>query len=236
MSTAIEIRRMLIEVGPYDSLGQAVALESTARSLNGLPTYQPELDGPLWPNPLSIYWAIRPYHQHRPPITGEDTMTAKTDKPEKTEPEVIDAEVVEAEDTAAPTAPLFTTWANDKRMDAPDDFNEDQAAVHAWMEADDALRLEALETAMTLADAEELIGTARQVASEHMKRAERARNLVAIVAARLGKEATQLEAMETKKAVPVANAGARLTPKSAAPATRPIPTGSPSAADLPSAL
>lgn len=161
-------------------------------------------------------------------------MTEKTDKTEKTEPEVIDAEVVEAEDTVKPDVQLFTTWANDARMDAADDFNEDQAAVHAWMEADDALRLEALETAMTLADAEELIGTARQVASEHMKRADRARNLVAIVAARLGKEAEALTASDPSTVAKNPQPGLAQPRKASPTATRQMPALD--VRDLPSAL
>lgn len=138
--------------------------------------------------------------------------------------------------TTEPKAELFTSWADGDRMEAAEDFNEDQAAVHAWMEATDELRMEALETAMTLADAEELIGTAKQVASEHMRRAERARNLVTIVAARLGREADALTASDPVtigKAVPVVGTQ---KPQGARTATRPIPTSSPSSAELPSAL
>lgn len=137
------------------------------------------------------------------------------------------------------TPELFTDWANDARMEAAEDFNEDQAAIHAWMEADDELRLAALERAMTLADAEELIGTARQVANEHMRRAERARNLVMIVAARLGRESEGLRASETKKAVPVVNPAMANRPEGArepVPAkTRAMPVAS-SPSSLPSAL
>lgn len=118
---------------------------------------------------------------------------------------------------------LFTDWANDDRLDAPESFDEDQAAVHEWMEADDKLRLEALETSMTLADAEELIATAKSVASEHMRRAERARNLVTVIAARLGRQAEALTASETMKAVPVQ------------PEPRPAPTAT-RKMELPSAL
>lgn len=91
------------------------------------------------------------------------------------------------------------------------------------MEATDEERLRALETAMTIADAEELIATARTVASEHTRRAERARNLVTIIAARLGREAEALTASETMKAVPVQ------------PEPRPAPTAT-RKMELPSAL
>lgn len=233
MTTATELRRQLIESGPYSDLAQAAAIENTLRASHGVQGYHSDLDGAIWPNPLSIYWATSPYHQHRPPITGENTMTDKKTKPEA--------------DTTAEAGPfdtdqsekgngLFTGWANSTQHE---DFNHDQAAVHEWMEASDELRLEALETAMTLADAEELIATAKKVASEHSRRAERARNLVTIIAARLGREAAELEKVETAKSVPVVNPQLANRPQGARATgtpTRAIPTGSPSSAELPSAL
>lgn len=107
-------------------------------------------------------------------------------------------------DRADETTPaLITDWANSV---VPESFDRDQAAVHQWMEADDETRLHALETQMTLADAEELAATARALATEHARRAERARNLVTIIAARLGREAEALNASETMKSVPVQGA------------------------------
>lgn len=221
MNIAEALRYEVIDSGPYDSLGQAVAIEQTLRDRHGLPTYQADLDGPIWPNPLSIYWATQPYHEHRPPITGENTMTDKKTadaqaKPEETQPALI------------------TDWANSI---TPESFDHDQAAVHQWMEADDETRLHALETQMTLADAEELAATARALASEHTRRAERARNLVTIIAARLGREADALRAsnpVEKGLAVPVVSRpeGAR----EPIPAkTRAMPVAS-SPSNLPSAL
>lgn len=121
------------------------------------------------------------------------------------------------------TPALITDWANSV---VPESFDRDQAAVHQWMEADDETRLHALETQMTLADAEELAATARALATEHTRRAERARNLVTIIAARLGREAEALHAVDpvtVGKAVPVQGA-----PKPAPTATRKM--------ELPSAL
>lgn len=128
---------------------------------------------------------------------------------------------VVAEPRAVETTPaLVTDWANSL---TPESFDRDQAAVHQWMEADDETRLHALETQMTLADAEELAATARALASEHTRRADRARALVTIIAARLGREAEALNASETMKSVPVQDA-----PKPAPTATRKM--------ELPSAL
>lgn len=216
MTTATELRRWLIESGPWADLGQAVSVERTERDRHGLQDYYTHLDGAIWPNPLSIYWAIPPYHQHRPPITGENEMTDK-----KTQ---------EAEDATVPA--LVTNWANSL---TPESFDHDQAAVHRWMEASDEERLHALETQMTLADAEELAATARALSSEHSRRAQRARDLVTIIAARLGREADALKASETTKAVPAQHPqGAReATPTRAMP-TQPRPASSPTS--LPSAL
>lgn len=233
MTTATELRRQLIESGPYSDLAQAAAIENTLRTSHGVQGYHSDLDGAIWPNPLSIYWATSPYHQHRPPITGENTMTDKKTKPEAdTTPEAGPFDTDQSEKGNS----LFTGWANSTQHE---DFNHDQAAVHEWMEASDQLRLEALETAMTLADAEELIATAKKVASEHSRRAERARNLVMIVAARLGREVKTLEAAETKKAVPVANPALANRPEGAREPvptkTRAMPVAS-SPSNLPSAL
>lgn len=213
--TAEHLRRDIIESGPYTSLAQAVAIEQTERTRHGLQAYQPRLDGPMWPNPLSLYWATLPYHQHRP-TTGEEPMTDKKNPG------------AEAADVPA----LVTNWANSL---TPESFDHDQAAVHRWMEASDEERLHALETQMTLADAEELAATARALSSEHSRRAQRARDLVTIIAARLGREADALKASETTKAVPAQHPqGAReATPTRAMP-TQPRPASSPTS--LPSAL
>ena len=101
---------------------------------------------------------------------------------------------------------LFTGWASNKRLDAPDSFDEDQHAVNNWAQADNEQRIYAIENEMRLADAEELIATAKGVAIEHMKRADQARQLVKIVAARLGREAEALHAVDPEtvgKASPV---------------------------------
>lgn len=219
--TADRLRRDIIESGPYASLAQAVAIEQTERQRHGLQAYQPRLDGPIWPNPLSLYWATSPYHQHRP-TPGEEPMTDKkidTDakaRPEETQPALV------------------TDWANSL---TPESFDRDQAAVHQWMEADDETRLHALETQMTLADAEELAATARALVNEHTRRAERSRQLVAFIAARLGREAKALQASEPAEK-PI---GAKLHPEGAREATptramptQPRPASSPTS--LPSAL
>lgn len=104
-----------------------------------------------------------------------------------------------------PVPALFTGWASNERLDAPDSFDEDQHAVNNWAQADSEQRIYAIENEMRLADAEELIATAKGVAIEHMKRADQARQLVKIVAARLGREAEALHAVDPEtvgKAVP----------------------------------
>lgn len=153
--------------------------------------------------------------------TTDDTVQGKLApkaKPTKT--------AAKAATKQADTTKLMTKWAADERLNAPEDFGEDQAAVHSWIEAPEEMRMDALQAHMTLADAEELIATAKHVAIEHSRRAERASNLVTIVAARLGRQAEALNAIDPTtigKAVPVAT-----EPKPAPTATRKM--------ELPSAL
>lgn len=164
---------------------------------------------------------ITPYTERENTMT--ETKTADTVQA-KLAPKAKQAKPTKTEQAVTETQPeLVTEWANSTE---PENFDHDQAAVHEWMEAGDDTRLEALETKMTLADAEELAATARQVAIEHGRRAERARNLVTIIASRLGREADALKAIDpttTGRAIPVQ------------PEPRPAPTAT-RKMELPSAL
>lgn len=79
--------------------------------------------------------------------------------------------------------PLLTGWA-DAQIEP--NFDHDQAAVHEWVEHDTKAREEILVSKMTIADAEELIATAENVAAEHSKRSRQALALAETVAKRLG--------------------------------------------------
>src|SRR5690625_825342 len=154
---------------------------------------------------------------------------------ENTQPEGIQDEPGTAEanghvidepvEVAAIPGELFTAWATST---TPENFDHDQAAVHDWMEATDEERLEALETAMTIADAEELIATAKAVAIEHNRRAERARSLVTVITARLGREAEALNASDPVTRGLASNTVEGTKPQPAPTATRKM--------ELPSAL
>lgn len=229
--TADHLRRDIIESGPYASLAQAVAIEQTERERHGLQTYQPRLDGPIWPNPLSLYWATSPYHQHRP-TPGEEPMTDKkldTDDFDRT------TQATPAED---PNGGLYTAWSSE----APAEFDQEQHNIDRWAEADHDLRNRVLETALTISDAEDLIDTAKRVAREHERRASRALSLANTVAERLGRTADDMRKGQTVPAQPL-GVGAKLlqhpegareaTPTRAMP-TQPRPASSPTS--LPSAL
>lgn len=207
--TAEHLRRDIIESGPYTSIAQAVAIEQTERSRHGLQGYQPRLDGPIWPNPLSLYWAIPP--EQRPPIEG-NTMTEKTKKTEpavteKAEPAPLDEQSREIETEGMDEWDLVTRWSPDEASD----FNTEQARVHDWMQAPNEARLAALESRMTLSDAEELMAVCQDVARQHEKRAQEARSLRLILATRLSREHEAINADETKMAVPTLGIGSVLT-------------------------
>lgn len=166
---------------------------------------------------------ITPYTERENTMTKTTAPEGIEDKPGTAKAKGHATEPTKTEQAAATQPELVTEWANSTD---PENFDADQAAVHDWMEASDDLRLEALETAMTIADAEELIATARAVATEHSRRAERARNLVTIIASRLGREADALNAIDpttTGRAIPVQ------------PEPRPAPTAT-RKMELPSAL
>lgn len=80
---------------------------------------------------------------------------------------------------------LITGWAD---ATIPEDFDHDQAAVHAWTETEPREREKTLIAEMTIADAEELIATCHAVAKSHRERADAANALAAEIAHRLGYE------------------------------------------------
>lgn len=108
----------------------------------------------------------------------------------------IDNQSNEGIDAPELTTGLRTLWANSVALPS---FDADQIDIALWSQADLDTQTDlkghqsdgalALEEHMTLADAEELIATARSVAKEHEKRAEAARHLADRIALRLGREA-----------------------------------------------
>lgn len=115
--------------------------------------------------------------EHDTPTDTADTADTGTDQEESTD----------MPDT------LVTSWANSTDTQ---NFDDDQANIDNWATIDSQIQCNVLETRMTLADAEELIATCRDVATEHEARAERARKLARTVADRLGRARDQAQAAD----------------------------------------